>query len=254
MDNVNYLGKEFDNYYGVVFTNNNEDKINSSYHLLNTENTEKQHVKVCKVFLRKVFSLLILQLFAFNFMGFFCLFTPKIRFFIYNFEYMLSITLILNVVILIFLHMKRKHYPANLIILIIFTVIEACTVGIVVTSFDLFILLQTLLLALVSMIATTLYLSKTKKVGLSLTEYCALLIFTIFLSGVLVQIILGSTTYELVVSSISSLLFSMFLVHDAQKLMWKLHPEDYVFGTISIYFDIINLIPYVLHKVYSFRV
>ena len=96
-----FIGKEFDNYYGVVFTNNGDDKVNSSYHLLNTE---KQHVKVCQgnsrftismyfninfvifvlVFLRKVFSLLILQLFAFNFMGFFCLFTPKIRFFIYN--------------------------------------------------------------------------------------------------------------------------------------------------------------------------
>jgi len=43
---VFFLDKEFDNYYGVVFTNNNEDKINTSYHLLNTENTEKQHVKV----------------------------------------------------------------------------------------------------------------------------------------------------------------------------------------------------------------
>lgn len=42
------LDKEFNNYYGVVFTNNNEDKINTSYHLLNTENTEKQHVKVCQ--------------------------------------------------------------------------------------------------------------------------------------------------------------------------------------------------------------
>ncbi|XP_015372238.1 PREDICTED: protein lifeguard 4-like isoform X3 [Diuraphis noxia] len=221
MDDVNYSGKEFDNYYGVVFKNNNEDKINTSYNLLNTEYIEKQHVKVCQG---------------------------------NSSEYMLSITLILNVVVLIFLHMKRKQYPANLIILIIFTVIEACTVGIVVTSFDLFILLQTLILTLVSMIGVTLYLSKTKRVGLSLTEYCVLLVFTIFLSGVLVQIILGSTTYELLFSSISSLLFSMFLVHDAQKLMWKLHPEDYIFGTISIYFDVINLVPYVLHKVYYFRV
>lgn len=48
-----------------------------------------------------------------------------------------------------------------------------------------------------------------------------LLVFTIFLSGVLVQIILGSTTYELVFSSISSLLFSMFLVHDAQVNNYK---------------------------------
>ncbi|XP_025424760.1 protein lifeguard 4-like isoform X2 [Sipha flava] len=203
------------------------------------------------VFLRKVFTLLVLQLLAYNFMGFFCLFTPKIRFFIYNFEYMLSITIILNVVVLIFLHMKRKHYPSNLIILIIFTLLEACTVGIVVTSFGLFILLQTLLLTLVAIIATMLYLSKTKRIWLSLTEYCILLILSILLAGVLIQILLGSTTYELMYSIIGSFFFSMFLIHDAQRLMWKLHPEDYVFGTISIYFDIINIVPYVLHKVYN---
>lgn len=51
------------------------------------------------------------------------------------------------------------------------TVIEACTVGIVVTSFDLFLLLQTLLLTLVAITVATLYLCKTKKVYLSLTEY-----------------------------------------------------------------------------------
>ncbi|VVC44205.1 Hypothetical protein CINCED_3A018525 [Cinara cedri] len=187
-------------------------------------------------------------------MGFFCLFTPKIRFFIYNFEYMLSITLILNVVVLIFLHMKRKNYPINLVILIVFTVIEACTVGVVVTSFDLFLLLQTLLLTLVAIIVTTLYLSRTKRVCLSFAEYCCLLVVTIFSAGISVQILLGSTTYELIFSTIGSLLFSMFLINSAQRLMWKLHPEDYVFGTISIYFDIINLVPCALHKIYNFGI
>jgi len=255
MVDENYLDGEMDNDdYGVVFINNNEEKINVSYCLLNTENSEKQRVKIYLVFLRKVFTLLILQLFAFNFMGFFCLFTPKIRFFIYNFEYMLSITLILNVVVLIFLHMKRKHYPINLIILIVFTAIEACTVGVVVTSFDLFLLLQTLLLTLIAVIATTIYMGKTKRVCLSFTEYCILLIFVIFSTGVLVQILLGSTTYELILSTISSLLISVFIIRDAQRLMWKLHPEDYVFGTISIYFDVINIVPYVFHKVYNFSI
>lgn len=49
--------------------------------------------------------------------------------------------------------------------------IEACTVGIVVTSFDLFILLQTLLLTLVTIIATTIYWNKTKRIYSSPTEY-----------------------------------------------------------------------------------
>jgi len=55
----------------------------------------------------------------------------------------------------------------------------------------------------------------------NLLIFSTLLICTIFSSGVLVQIILGSATYELVFSSISSLLFSMFLVHDAQVKNYK---------------------------------
>lgn len=39
------LGKEFDNNYSFV-TNNNGDKINASYRLLNTENTERQYLKI----------------------------------------------------------------------------------------------------------------------------------------------------------------------------------------------------------------
>lgn len=36
--------------------------------------------------------------------------------------------------------------------------------------------------------------------------------------------------------------------------MWKLHSGDYIFGIISIYFDIINIVPSALHKVYNFGV
>lgn len=42
-----FSGKEFDQNYSFV-TNNNGDKINASYHLLNTENTEKQYLKICQ--------------------------------------------------------------------------------------------------------------------------------------------------------------------------------------------------------------
>ncbi|XP_050436132.1 protein lifeguard 4-like [Adelges cooleyi] len=245
-----YRDNEYTNSCGMIYTNASSDKTTTLYHLLESEETEKQPLRICQAFSKKVFTLLILQLCSYNVMGFFCLFTPKIRFFIYNFDYMVSITLVLNVIILIVLHMKRKNYPTNLVLLIIFTVVEACSVGIVVTSFDLFSLLQTLLLTLVAMTTITLYIGQTNKVCLSLTEYFILLIITIFSAGVMAQILLGSTTYELLFSSIGALLFSMFLIHDIQRLMWKLHPDDYVFGTISLYFDVINIIPNILNKLY----
>lgn len=47
INTIFFLDNEFDNCNNIGFTNNNEDKINISYHLLNTENTEK-HVKICQ--------------------------------------------------------------------------------------------------------------------------------------------------------------------------------------------------------------
>lgn len=55
--------------------------------------------------------------------------------------------------------------------------------------------------------------------------FSILLIFVIFSTGILVQILLGSTTYELILSSISSLLISVFLIRDAQVT------------TVNVYFE-----------------
>ncbi|XP_050532012.1 protein lifeguard 4-like isoform X2 [Daktulosphaira vitifoliae] len=220
------------------------------HHSMELKGIDMFNFKICLLFSKKVLVLLILQLLSYNFMGFFCLFTPKIRFFIYNFEYMISITLVVNVIVLIFLHMKRKHFPANLVLLIIFTVVEACSVGIIITSFDLFSLLQTLLLTLFVMTVTTIYIIKSNCVCLSLTECCVLMISTIITVGILIQILLGSTTYEFIFSSIAAYVISIFLIYDIQRLTWKLHSDDFIFGTICLYFDIINFIPNILHKIY----
>lgn len=43
------LGVEIDNYHEDDSTNDDEDKINTSYYILsNTESTDKQHIKVFK--------------------------------------------------------------------------------------------------------------------------------------------------------------------------------------------------------------
>lgn len=59
---------------------------------------------------------------------------------------------------------------------------------------------------------------------MELCTFSILLVCVIFSTGLLVQILLGSTTFELILSTISSLLFSMFLIHDAQ--VW--HKQIYI--------------------------
>jgi len=38
-----------------------------------------------------------------------------------------------------------------------------------------------------------------------------------------------------------ALLFSLFIIYDTQMIMTRLSPEEYIFATIQLYLDIINL-------------
>ncbi len=60
---------------------------------------------------------------------------------------------------------------------------------------------------------------------------------------------------QLLISAGGALLFSVYLVFDIQLLLGSaqhaasLSPDEYVFGALSIYLDIINLFLYVLRLV-----
>merc|ERR1711935_197362 len=63
----------------------------------------------------------------------------------------------------------------------------------------------------------------------------------ILILGGFMQIFLGNELTETAMAVGGALLFSLFIIYDTQMIMTRLSPEEYIFATIQLYLDIINL-------------
>ncbi|CAH1115742.1 unnamed protein product [Psylliodes chrysocephalus] len=196
-------------------------------------------------FIRKVYGLLSMQILLTFVIASICMFTPPIKDFVHNNDWMMMLSFIASIAILIPLHIKRKESPANLILLAAFTVVQGYTVGVIVTFYSQAIVLQALLLTLIVLAGLTLFTFQTKR------DYSAMHsgLFAglcILIVGGFMQVFLQSSVFEIAISFGGALLFCLFIVFDTQMIMKTLSPEEYILATINLYMDIINLFIYIL--------
>ncbi|XP_018007861.1 protein lifeguard 4 [Hyalella azteca] len=203
-------------------------------------NVANSHVYIRMGFLRKVYGLLSVQLLVTAVVAGVCAYTPVVRDTIHTNPWLLIMCLPAAFGLLIALHVKRHVVPMNLILLAAFTVVEAVTVGTVVSLYEVASVVQALVLTLLITFGLTAYTFQTKRdftnmgVGLFIGLLCLLGV------GVL-NLFLGSTGLDLIIAGAGALVFSLFIVFDTQMMMTKLSPEEYILATINLYLDIINL-------------
>merc|ERR1711874_620649 len=165
-------------------------------------------------FMRKVYGLLSVQLSITTLIGAVFLFTPGVKEFVQERPAFLFPAFFLSIGLLIALHIKRKETPINLILLASFTVVEAYTVGVLVTFFDQSVVIQAFFL--------------TAAVVIGLTAFTF-------------QIFMGNEMTDTAMAVGGALLFSLFIIYDTQMIMTRLSAEEYILATIQLYLDIINL-------------
>ena len=83
------------------------------------------------------------------------LFTPGVKEAVQGNSWMLFPAFLLSMGLLVALHVKRKETPINLILLAAFTVVEAYTVGVLVTFFDQSVVIQAFFLTAAVVIGLT---------------------------------------------------------------------------------------------------
>ncbi|XP_038209220.1 protein lifeguard 4-like [Zerene cesonia] len=196
-------------------------------------------------FIRKVYSLLTIQLLVTVAIAAVFLLVKPVQGFIHSNDWMVFIAFILSMVTLFALIAKRRDYPANLYLLAGFTVIQAYTIGVVVSYFDTFIVLQALALTFTVVFALTLFTFNTKR-DFSFVGYGLVAGLSVLIIGGLIQIFLQSSAFEVALSFAGAIFFGLFLIFDTQQLMTTLSPEEYILATINLYMDILNLFLYIL--------
>jgi len=210
------------------------------------------HVGIRMGFLRKVFGILSVQLLFTTIIGAIFLFTPGVKGLVQQWTWMLMIGLILSFVLLFAMMIKRHETPTNYILLAAWTVCEAYLVGVLVSFYDQFVVLEAFFLTCCVVFALFAYTLQTNR---DFTGYGPALfacVWILVIAGLL-QMFLLSDTFELLLSVGGAIVFSLFIIFDIQMMMTKLSPEEYIMATMNLYLDILNLFLYILRFLNEMR-
>ncbi|CAM5084849.1 unnamed protein product [Eretmochelys imbricata] len=199
-------------------------------------NVASASVHIRMAFLRKVYSILSIQVLLTTVTSAIFLYSTPVQTFVHESPALLLASVLGSLVMILALTLYRHQHPVNLYLLFGFTLLEALTVAITVTFYDVSVVLQAFIL-------TTALQSKRdfSKFGAGLFA-C----LWIFILSSLLRLFFYSETIELLFAAAGALLFCGFIIYDTHLLMHRLSPEEYILAAINLYLDIINLFLHLL--------
>ncbi|KAK9501571.1 hypothetical protein O3M35_012274 [Rhynocoris fuscipes] len=230
-------------------------------------NVHQASTRIRLGFLRKVYSLLFCQLLLTTIFGIVMMSVPQCKLFVHNNDWLVLVGFFLSIITLLALHVKRKETPTNFILLAIFTVVQAYSVGVIVTFFDKMVVLEAFIITVTVVAGLTIFTFQTDRDFSSLdmtgnnNNNNSLFVFVsrlfasvcLLIVGGLLQIFFTNTIFEIVISLAGALVFSLFIIYDTQNIMKRVSPEEYVSATIELYLDIVNLFIYILRIIDAMR-
>ena len=200
-------------------------------------------------FIRKVFMLLTLQLaVTFSIVLLFNLVDSINAFCRANGSWLFWVSFILSFAILIGItcnpRIAREH-PTNLYAISAFTFAEGIFLGIICAYYALDEILFAVAITLGVSAALILFASQTKVDFTSKGMYLYASLWVLILLGMITPFYSG--TGNLIYSGLGALIFSLYMVYDAQLIFGGKHRkyqfgiDDYVFASLALYLDIVNL-------------
>ncbi|XP_067870550.1 protein lifeguard 1 isoform X2 [Heterodontus francisci] len=201
---------------------------------------------------QKVFVILGIQL-LFTF-GLVCIFTfsTDIRVYVLKTPALYYSSLGIFIFILLTLtccgNVRRKH-PWNLIFLAILTISLSYMVGMIASYHDTNSVMITLGTTVTVCFAIMLFASQTRFDFTYCYSFLLVLSIVVLMFGFFC-IFFYNHILQIVYGSVGALLFSLFLAADIQLILAKhrfsLSSEEYVFGALMLYLDVINIFLYLL--------
>ncbi|MEQ2228362.1 hypothetical protein ILYODFUR_008095 [Ilyodon furcidens] len=209
-----------------------------------------------RTFIRKVYAILMLQLFVT--VGIVCLFTfcAPVRFYIQTNPSLYMASYIMFFATYIALSCcgdLRRQFPWNIILLVLFTLSMAFMMGFVSSFYNTKSVMLCLGITALVCLSVTLFSFQSKIDVTSCQGVLFSLCIAMLLCAITISIVVPfgyvpwlHATYAV----IGAILFTLFLAFDTQLLLgnkrYSISPEEYVFATLSLYLDIIYLFSFLL--------
>ncbi|XP_076869434.1 glutamate receptor, ionotropic, N-methyl D-aspartate-associated protein 1b (glutamate binding) [Brachyhypopomus gauderio] len=210
---------------------------------------------VRRAFVRKVFLVLTVQLtVTFSFVALFT-FNSNIKAFVRanSWTYWVSYAIFLVPLISISCcgDFRRKH-PWNLIALSILTLSMSYMTGMIASFYDTHTVIMAVGITIVVCFTVVIFSLQSKYDFTSCAGVLFVCVIVLFIFGLLC-IFIRNEILQIVYASLGALIFTCFLAVDTQLLLGNkklsLSPEEYVFGALNLYLDIINIFLFILQIV-----
>ncbi|NXL07967.1 LFG4 protein, partial [Mesembrinibis cayennensis] len=216
-------------------------------------NVASASVHIRMAFLRKVYSILSVQVLLTTVTSAIFLYSTGVQAFVHERPALLLISVFGSLAIIVALTLYRHQHPVNLYLLFGFWSLNDSLLFLFIVSFyDVSIVLQAFILTTAVFLGLTAYTLQSKrdfsKFGAGLFACLWILIFSGFL-----RLFYYNETIELVFAAAGALLFCGFIIYDTHLLMHKLSPEEYILAAINLYLDIINLFLHLLRLLEAFN-
>lgn len=208
-------------------------------------NVASANIYIRMGFLRKVYGILSAQLTVTTLVAALFMSSERVKGFVQGSPNLLFSAMILSFVMMIALFVKRRETPTNYILLGLFTLVEAYTVGVIVTFYDKFVVLEAFGLTAAVTLGLTAYTLQSKRDFSGWAAGLFAFLWVIIIAGFL-QMFFHSQVVELGIAIGGAVVFSLFIIVDTSMMMHTLSPEEYILAAINLYLDILNLFLHLL--------
>ncbi|XP_055078925.1 protein lifeguard 2-like [Periophthalmus magnuspinnatus] len=211
---------------------------------------------VRRVFIQKVYSILMIQLLVTLTIVSFCTFCGPVKDYIHSnpgWYWASYAVFFVTYLILSCCSTPRRKFPWNLIFLAIFTISLSYMTGMLSSFYNTKSVVLCLGITAAVCLLVTLCSFQTK---FDITSYQGVLFvfcMVMFISGLVMALVLPFNYVpwlDVTYAVLGAILFTLFLMFDTQLLMgnkqYTMSPEEYVFATLNIYMDIIYIFSFFL--------
>ncbi|GAB0191458.1 protein lifeguard 3 [Grus japonensis] len=197
--------------------------------------------KVRHTFIRKVYAIISLQLLVT--VGIIAMFTFVAVF-------------LVTYLVLACCQGPRRRFPWNIILLSIFTLAMGLMTGTIASMYQTKAVLIAMLITAIVAIIVTIFCFQTKVDFTSCPGLFCVLGIVVMVTGIVTAIVLSFKYVpwlHMLYAAIGAIAFTLFLAYDTQLVLGNrkntLSPEEYVYGALTIYTDIVYIFTFILQIV-----
>lgn len=201
---------------------------------------------VRQLFVRKVYSLLTLQLATTLVTGYIIRSNAGVQAWCLNNLWLFFVSIFGGLGFSIATQIYARLYPINLILLSSFTLFEAYSLGVCCSLVESDVLIEAVLLTTVVFLGLTLFAFQTKYDFKDWQGILGISLFVLIAMGFLQMFLPFGGALEKIYSYGGAIIFSIYIVVDTQIIMKTAHLDDEIVSCLKLYLDIINLFLFIL--------